>query len=111
MNIEKNKVTDLILDLEKRKVKKLFQEISLITKTNKKSLIDELSLTINIGHKEIVFILNYLKGFKIISVEDEKVDDKLSQENDVIEEKPIVEETTSDKKSVEDDKGDQNNTN
>lgn len=73
MNIEKNKLTDLILDLEKRKVKKLFQEISLISKTNKKSLIDELSLTINIGHKEIVFILNYLKGFKIISVEDENI--------------------------------------
>jgi hypothetical protein len=71
MTINKANFNNLILDLKKSQVLILIKSILSYDTISKVALVDELVITTNVGSKEIDFIINFLKGFKKIKVEDD----------------------------------------
>lgn len=87
MSTKKNNYNELMLDLDKVKIIKIFHAISTFKTVNRKSLIDELSATINIGFKEIEFVLGFLLLNKKITDENQtlKIKENLNPDLLIIE--------------------------
>ena len=71
MTINKDNFNNLILDLKKSQVLNLIKSILSYDTIIKVALVDELVITTNVGSKEIDFIINFLKVFKKIKVEND----------------------------------------
>ena len=71
MTINKDNFNNLILDLKKGQVLNLIKSILSYDTISKVALVDELVITTNVGSKEIDFIINFLRGFKKIKVEND----------------------------------------
>lgn len=71
MTINKANFNNFILDLKKSQVLSLIKSILSYDTISKVALVDELVITTNIGIKEIDFIINFLKGFKKIKIEND----------------------------------------
>ena len=84
MSTKKNNYNELMLNLEKVKIIKIFHAISTFETVNRKSLIDELSATINIGFKEIEFVLGFLLLNKKITEENQILKIKESLNPDLL---------------------------
>ena len=71
MTTDKDNFNDLILDLKKSKFLSLIKSILSYDTASKVALVNELVITTNVGSKEINFIIKFLKGFKIIKLEND----------------------------------------
>lgn len=71
MTTDKDNFNDLILDLKKSKFLSLIKSILSYDTASKVALVNELVITTNVGSKEINFIIKFLKGFKIVKLEND----------------------------------------